>query len=63
MQEYGLKMVATPAQNHYDAVIVCVAHEQIKNMGIAKIRSFCKPNNVIFDVKYLFHKDEVDARL
>ena len=62
-REYGLKMVNEPATEHYDAVIVCVAHDQIKNMGIAKIRSFCKTNNVIFDVKYLFNKDEVDDRL
>ncbi|KZY30164.1 MULTISPECIES: Vi polysaccharide biosynthesis UDP-N-acetylglucosamine C-6 dehydrogenase TviB [unclassified Oleiphilus] len=61
--EYGLNLISEPKQDHYDAAVICVSHDQIKEMGIAEIRKLCKTNNVIFDVKYLFDKDDVDARL
>jgi UDP-N-acetyl-D-galactosamine dehydrogenase len=62
-QAYGLTLVDKPKQNHYDAAIVCVAHDQIKEMGIDAIKALCKDVHVIFDVKYLFDKDQVDDRL
>ena len=61
--EYGLAITENPQENHYDAVIICVAHNEIREMGIQAIRKLCKPNHVIFDVKYLFSKEEVDDRL
>jgi len=63
MREYGLTIVDEPTIGHYDAVIVCVGHDQIKAMGIEKIKTLCRGNHVIFDVKYLFDKDAVDDRL
>ena len=48
---------------NYDAVIISVAHSKFKKMKINKIKKFCKSNNVIFDVKSIFNKDEVDGRL
>ena len=61
--EYGLKLTQTPSENHYDAVIICVAHNEIREMGIEAIRKLCKTEHVIFDVKYLFDKADVDDRL
>lgn len=61
--EYGLKLVNEPKANNYDAVIITVAHSQIKDMGIEAIRKLCKTDHVIFDVKYLFNKEDVDDRL
>lgn len=61
--EYGLTLVENPKQNHYDAVIITVAHNQIRDMGIEAIHKLCKDNHVIFDVKYLFNKEDVDDRL
>ena len=61
--EYGLNLVDTPKDGHYDAAVICVSHDQIKAMGIEKIRALCKTEHVIFDVKYLFDKDQVDERL
>jgi len=62
-EEYGLELCASPGENHYDAVVLCVAHDQIKNMGIEKIRQLCKDNHVIYDVKHILDKDCVDGRL
>ena len=61
--EYSLNLTTEPKAGHYDAAVICVSHDQIKEMGIEAIRKLCKQNNVIFDVKYLFAKDDVDARL
>ena len=47
----------------YDAVILAVGHQQVKDMGIEVIRKLCKPNHVVYDVKYLFDADQVDGRL
>jgi len=62
-QAYGLNLVEEPQADHYDAAIVCVAHDQIKEMGIEAIKNLCKTDHIIFDVKYLFDKDIVDDRL
>jgi UDP-N-acetyl-D-galactosamine dehydrogenase len=40
-----------------------VAHEEYKKMGIKFISNLCKKNHVIYDLKYLFAKNEVDLRL
>ena len=61
--EYGLTMTEAPQENTYDAVIVCVAHNEIRDMGIDAIRKLCKTDHVIFDVKYIFNKEDVDDRL
>ncbi len=61
--EYGVELVDHPAEANYDAVIVAVAHDQFKAMGAAKIRALSKPHGIIFDVKYVFPRDQVDARL
>ena len=47
----------------YDAVIIAVAHNQFYEMGLEEIKSVCKANSVIFDLKYMFPKDETDIRL
>lgn len=62
-QEYGLNLTQELQPGHYDAVVVCVSHDQIKAMGAEKIRQLCKSNHVIFDVKYVLDKSAIDARL
>jgi UDP-N-acetyl-D-galactosamine dehydrogenase len=49
--------------NVYDAIIIAVAHEKFKKMGIKAISNLCKKNNVIYDLKYLFDKDQTSLRL
>jgi len=61
--EYGLSMIDSLPNNHYDAIIVAVAHDQFREMGIDAIRQLGKPECVIFDVKQLFPKQCTTARL
>jgi len=52
--EYGIDLIDQPAYGQYDAIIVAVAHEKFKAMGLDTIRAFAKENSVVFDVKYMF---------
>jgi UDP-N-acetyl-D-galactosamine dehydrogenase len=61
--EYEIHLTAQPVKGHYDAVIVAVAHDQFRNIGSVQIRSFAKSNSVLFDLKYVFGRDESDIRL
>ncbi len=62
-EEYGLAMVDSLPANHYDAIIIAVAHDQFREMGIEAIRRLGKPECVVFDVKHLFPKQCTTARL
>jgi len=62
-EEYGIELVAAPETDAYDAIILCVAHDQFKKLGAAAIRKFGKPGHVLYDVKYVLEKTEVDGRL
>jgi UDP-N-acetyl-D-galactosamine dehydrogenase len=49
--------------NIYDGIIIAVAHEKFKDLGIESILSLCKKNHVIYDLKNLFLRNKVDLRL
>ena len=61
--EYGLRPVKKLKDGSYDAVVMGVAHEQFRKMGIAKVRELGRKNHVLYDIKYVFKADEVDGRL
>ena len=61
--EYGLELVDAPAAGAYDAIIVAVGHRQFAALGSAGIRAFGKPSSVLYDVKYVLPRAEVDGRL
>jgi len=48
------------AKNKYDAILISVAHKKFKTMGMKFISSLCKKNHIIFDLKYLFSKDNLN---
>lgn len=60
---YGLPIIKDAPLGTYDAVIVAVAHNEFKVMGIDKIKSFCKPEHLIYDLKYVFNKQDTHLRL
>ena len=62
-REYGLTPLKTLRKGRYDAAVVAVAHREFKMMGAPAIRKLCRPNHVLFDIKYLFPAKQVDARL
>jgi len=63
VEEYGVRMVDSLPKNYYDAIVIAVAHDQFREMGIDTIRELGKPECVVFDVKHLFPKQCTTARL
>ena len=52
-----------PEQGIYDGIMIANAHTEFLNMGIEAIRKFGKANQVVFDLKAIFEKNESDIRL
>jgi UDP-N-acetyl-D-glucosamine/UDP-N-acetyl-D-galactosamine dehydrogenase len=61
--EYGIAPITALQPDTYDAVILAVAHRQFLDMGTEQIRALGKSAHVLFDVKGLLPRDEVDDRL
>ena len=63
MHEYGISTAAKIEEGFYDAIVIAVGHKQFLDMGVEKIRSFGKKEAILFDVKNIFKKSDVDGRL
>jgi len=62
-REYAITPVSKPLANQYDGIILAVAHLEFRQMGIDKIRALGKKSHVLYDLKYLFKREETDIRL
>ncbi len=62
-QEYDITTIEVPQRGVYDAIVLAVAHHQFKEIGAAAIRSWGKSSAVLYDLKYVFPKQESDLRL
>lgn len=58
--EYGVDLKAYDPVKHYDAVILCVAHNEFKQIDFKKYKA---DNAVVFDVKNFVDREFVDGRL
>jgi len=63
LNEYGIQMLSELSEKKYEGIILAVAHQQFKEMGIEKIRSFGQLDNIVYDLKYIFSVDQSDLRL
>ena len=61
--EYAITPVQSVKADTYDAVILAVAHNQFKEMGVTEIRALGKVNHVLYDLKYVLDATESDIRL
>lgn len=63
-REFGLTLLAdTPAENHYHAIILAVAHPEFIRWGGARLHRFGQTRHVLFDVKSALPRAESDGRL
>ncbi len=62
-REYKIKLVEKLLKDTYSGVVIAVAHQQFAEMSISQVRKLCKDNSVIYDVKSLFPRDQVDGCL
>ena len=62
-REYNITPVDELSEGKYDAVILAVAHNEFKEMGVNKIKRLGKADHILYDIKYILNADEVDGRL
>jgi UDP-N-acetyl-D-glucosamine/UDP-N-acetyl-D-galactosamine dehydrogenase len=62
-QEYGITPITLLEPGKYDAIVLAVAHREFKEIGANNLHSFCKPEHVLFDLKYILPKSDSDIRL
>ena len=60
---YKLNFLSELKKSKYDAIILAVAHKDIRDMGINRIRQLAKEKSIIYDLKHMFPKSETDLRL
>ena len=61
--EYGFTPIEFPDIGVYDAIILAVGHNQFLEMGAEEVHAFGKENHVLYDIKNILSKDDVDGRL
>lgn len=62
-REYNVTLISKPAMNNYDGIILAVAHNEFVEMGVEKIRALGKTSHILYDLKYVFSKEDTDIRL
>lgn len=62
-EQHGIQLVRELDEGKYDAVVVAVAHAKFKELGSDAVRLLCKPEGLIYDLKYVFPRSDVDLRL
>ena len=61
-RHFGLRMTDLAAIRDVEAVVVAVAHEAYRRMGLAEMAGLCRDNNpVLVDVKNLFSRTEAES--
>lgn len=60
---YGIELTREPQPGAYDAIVLAVAHSEFRSLGAAAVHAFGKENHVVYDIKHVLEKDEVDGRL
>jgi len=61
--EYGIKPISQPEIGVYDGVVLAVAHDQFKKIGVEGVATYCKPVNVVYDLKYVLRNSAAVLRL
>ena len=62
-RRYSLRPLETPPEGAYDGIILAVAHDQFRRMGAEAVRRFGKADHILYDLKYVFGRNESDLRL
>lgn len=61
--EYKIAMINKLQEQHYDAIILAVAHEEFKEMGADALHRLGKAEHVLYDIKHVLAVEESDGRL
>jgi UDP-N-acetyl-D-glucosamine/UDP-N-acetyl-D-galactosamine dehydrogenase len=61
--EYGIRLATKLRARTYQAVVVAVAHDQFKKLGLEGVHRLCTRKHVVYDIKHVFKSGETDGRL
>jgi UDP-N-acetyl-D-galactosamine dehydrogenase len=61
--EYDISPIQQPENGVYDSIILAVAHNQFKSMGVNGIRAFGKTSHILYDLKFVLPAEAVELRL
>ena len=61
--EYNIDLVEKPQMDTYDSIILAVAHQQFKDMGVEGVHFLGRNTHILYDLKYVFLSEDVDLRL
>lgn len=59
-KEYGVQATATPTTTQYDAIVLAVAHQAFLSLDLQQLK---KEKAVVYDVKSMLPKEQVDKSL
>ncbi|PKH85178.1 Vi polysaccharide biosynthesis UDP-N-acetylglucosamine C-6 dehydrogenase TviB [Colwellia sp. Bg11-28] len=62
-QEYGIELITELKKNHYDSVVLAVAHNEFKELDQAEINKYMKVESVVYDLKNVLPKSVADLKL
>ncbi len=62
-EEYGVTLAEQLTPGQYDAVVIAVAHREFQGLGSDAIRALCKPDGIVYDIKYMLPEGQSDERL
>lgn len=62
-QLYDVTMIEDLPVNHYDGVVLAVAHNEFTDFGESNFHKICRQLSVIYDVKHLLPDNLVDGSL
>jgi UDP-N-acetyl-D-galactosamine dehydrogenase len=57
-KEYGIELIQDPNLNDYEVILLAVAHDDFKDLQIKTA-----PNKVVYDLKGILPRINVDKRL
>lgn len=60
---YDLDLIEHPERGAYDGILLAVAHQSFKDLGVQGIRRFGKPDCIVYDLKNILPKGSVELRL
>ncbi len=61
--EYGIAPISTPEDGAYDAIVLAVAHNVFKAWTPETVRRLLRAPHVVYDVKGIWNRADVDGRL
>ncbi|MBX5463205.1 MAG: Vi polysaccharide biosynthesis UDP-N-acetylglucosamine C-6 dehydrogenase TviB [Steroidobacteraceae bacterium] len=61
--ELGLRPIRSPRRGSYHAIVLAVGHRQFHDMKPRSVHGFGRREHVLYDIRHVFPRCEVDGRL